>query len=58
VHGGGALTVSDFTPAFVLVAALSAMSVVVFWRLEPDAGALVSGRRVADARGPTPQPGE
>jgi EmrB/QacA subfamily drug resistance transporter len=58
LHGGGALAVSDFTPAFLLVAALSAMSVVVFWRLEPDAGALVSGRRVADVRGPTPQPGE
>jgi hypothetical protein len=45
LHGGGELTVSDFAPAFLLVAAVSATSILVFWRLEPDAGALVSGRK-------------
>jgi hypothetical protein len=58
MHGGGALTVGDFAPAFLLVAIVSALSVLMFWRLEPEAGAVVSGRT---ARSPTEvatQPGE
>jgi EmrB/QacA subfamily drug resistance transporter len=58
LHGGGAVLVSDFTPAFLLVAAVSATSVFMFWRLEPDAGAVVSGRRRAGGVQAAPQPGE
>jgi hypothetical protein len=57
-HGGGTLVASDFAPAFLLVAAVSATSVFVFWRLEPDAGAVVSGRRTAGDVQAAPQPGE
>jgi Na+(H+)/acetate symporter ActP len=58
LHGGGALTVPDFAPAFLLVAAVSATSIFVFWRLEPEAGAVVSGRKAADPALAAPQPGE
>jgi EmrB/QacA subfamily drug resistance transporter len=58
LHGGGALAVSDFAPAFLLVAAVSAMSVVMFWRLERDAGAVVSGRRPVEGAQPAAQAGE
>lgn len=44
-HGGGALAASDFTPAFVVVAALTALSFVTFLRLHPDAGAEMAGRK-------------
>ena len=58
LHGGGALAVGDFTPAFLLVAAVSAMSVFVFSRLEPDAGAVVSGRGAPRRGEAVAQPGE
>jgi hypothetical protein len=58
LHGGGALTVNDFAPAFLLVAAVSATSIFMFWRLEPDAGAVVSGRRPAANAEAVAQPGE
>jgi hypothetical protein len=58
LHGGGALEVSDFAPAFLLVAAVSALSVVMFWRLEPNAGAVVSGRKARVAGEAAAQPGE
>jgi hypothetical protein len=58
LHGGSTLVVSDFAPAFLLVAAVSATSVFMFWRLEPDAGAVVSGRRTAGDVQAAPQPGE
>ncbi|GAC1335557.1 MAG: MFS transporter [Beijerinckiaceae bacterium] len=57
LHGGGALAVADFTPAFLAVAGVSALSVGMFWRLEPNAGALVSGRKIANAEAPAPQAG-
>ena len=44
-HGGGPLAASDFTPAFLVVAALTALSVVSFLRLSPDAGAEMAGRK-------------
>jgi len=43
-HGGGALTAADFTPAFVIVAAITASSFLIFLRLHPDAGAEMAGR--------------
>jgi EmrB/QacA subfamily drug resistance transporter len=58
LHGGGVLTVPDFEPAFLLVAAVSAMSILVFRRLEPDAGAVVSGRRARTVNEVATQPGE
>jgi hypothetical protein len=58
LHGGGALAVSDFAPAFLLVAAVSATSIFVFWRLAPEAGAVVSGRGARTRGEPVTQPGE
>ena len=48
-RGDVTLTVADFTPAFVIVAVISALSAVTFWRLPRDAGAELSGRAVAEA---------
>jgi EmrB/QacA subfamily drug resistance transporter len=57
LHEGGGLRIEDFAPAFLLVAGVSATAIVMFWRLEPDAGAVVSGRRPAVAAAAA-QPGE
>ena len=43
-HGGGALTAADFPPAFLVVAAISALSILIFARLAPDAGAELANR--------------
>ena len=45
--GGGALEASDFPPAFLAVAAISAFSVFIFMRLPPDAGAEIADRMPA-----------
>jgi len=42
--GGTEITASDFAPAFVVVAVISAMSAVIFARMPADAGAIMSGR--------------
>jgi EmrB/QacA subfamily drug resistance transporter len=42
--GGGALQAADFRPAFVAVAAISALSALIFLRLTPDAGAELANR--------------
>ncbi len=42
--GGGPLQASDFPPAFIAVAAISALSVFIFARLSPDAGAEMADR--------------
>ena len=44
-HGGGALGLADFHWAFVVVASVSAASVIAFVRLPSDAGAALTGRR-------------
>ncbi|MFO1114224.1 MAG: DHA2 family efflux MFS transporter permease subunit [Beijerinckiaceae bacterium] len=45
-HGAGQdLQTADFTPAFLTVAFVSAVSVLFFMRLAPDAGAELSGKR-------------
>ncbi len=44
-HGGGALVLVDFHWAFVVVASVSAASVIAFVRLPSDAGAALTGRR-------------
>ncbi len=48
-RGGTVLTVADFTPAFLVVASISALSAVAFILLPRDAGAELSGRAVAEA---------
>jgi EmrB/QacA subfamily drug resistance transporter len=45
-HGGGHLTVHDFTPAFVAMGVLAMASSLMFLPLEYHAGDEVSGRRV------------
>jgi EmrB/QacA subfamily drug resistance transporter len=42
--GNGPLQASDFPPAFLAVAAISALSVFIFLRLSPDAGAEMADR--------------
>jgi hypothetical protein len=42
--GGAALTAADFRPAFLVVAAISACSVLIFMRLSPHAGAEMANR--------------
>jgi EmrB/QacA subfamily drug resistance transporter len=54
--GNGPLQASDFPPAFLAVAAISALSVFVFLRLSPDAGAEMADRVPAPAE-PSDRPG-
>jgi len=46
MRGAETAAAGDFAPAFFIVAAISALATLVFWRLPPDAGAEVSGRKV------------
>jgi EmrB/QacA subfamily drug resistance transporter len=48
--GDGALEARDLSLAFVLVAIISSLSVFIFARLKPDAGAAVSGKLAAPAK--------
>ena len=43
-YGDATLAARDLSLAFVLVAPLSSLSVFIFARLDPDAGAAVSGK--------------
>jgi EmrB/QacA subfamily drug resistance transporter len=45
MRGGGELAQSDFAIAFAIIAALTAVSAVIHWRLPADAGQAVSGHR-------------
>ncbi len=56
--GDGALMTRDLSIAFVLVAAISSLSVLVFLRLAPDAGAAVSGKLVATSEESAPAAAE
>jgi len=42
------LSADDFWPAFLVVAAITALSSFVFYRLPPDAGHEISGRKAAE----------
>jgi EmrB/QacA subfamily drug resistance transporter len=44
------ITVADFPAAFLVVAALSAGAALIFYRLAPDAGWELSGRKAAEAK--------
>ena len=46
-HGGGELVAADFPPAFLVVAAISALSVLIFAQLPPDAGEELANRMPA-----------
>ncbi len=48
--GTTAITGDDFTPAFLIVAAISAASAIIFAQLPADAGAEMSGHRPVPAR--------
>lgn len=41
-----ALSANDFWPAFIVVAILSALSAISFWKLPEDAGHEISGHRI------------
>jgi EmrB/QacA subfamily drug resistance transporter len=56
--GDGALMTRDLSTAFVLVAAISSLAVLVFLRLAPDAGAAVSGKMVATSEESAPAAAE
>jgi hypothetical protein len=43
-RGGGALQAADFPPAFLVVAAISGLSALIFARLPHDAGAEMANR--------------
>ena len=47
LKGGVALQAADFRPAFLAVAAISALSVLIFLRLAPEAGAEMADRAPA-----------
>ena len=49
--GDSELMARDLSLAFVLVAIVSSLSVFIFARLKPDAGAAVSGRMVSTSEG-------
>jgi hypothetical protein len=49
LKGTGILEASDFPPAFLVVAAISALSVFIFMRLPADAGAEMANRLPAPA---------
>ncbi len=56
-RGDGTLQASDFQPAFLAVAAISVLSLLVFMKLPSDAGAELAGRRSAAAQSSEPPPG-
>ena len=52
-RGAETITAADFQPAWIIVALISAMTSLIFWRLPPDAGEEVSRRQSASSAGPT-----
>jgi EmrB/QacA subfamily drug resistance transporter len=50
LRGEGVLQASDFPPAFLAIGAISALSALIFLRLEPDAGAELADRTPARGR--------
>jgi len=55
--GGGPLQASDFPPAFLAVAAISALSMFIFMRLSPEAGAEMTDRASAPSESPDSRAG-
>ncbi|HET7847792.1 MAG TPA: MFS transporter [Pseudolabrys sp.] len=52
LHGGARLQASDFPPAFLALALVSALSAVLFARLSPDAGEEMAARRITTTETP------
>ena len=50
---GGELTLQSFQTAWFVVAGVSLLSAIWFWRLPPDAGSDVSGHRAKSISKPT-----
>jgi len=57
LNGGGALQAADFPPAFLIVAAISALSVLIFALLPHDAGAELADRLPAPTEASDPRVG-
>jgi MFS family permease len=53
LKGDAALAAGDFAPAFLVVAAVAALSGFIFPRLAPDAGAEMSGHQAVKAKTPS-----
>ena len=49
--GNGVITAADFPPAFILVALISAVSILFFLRLEPNAGEELANRTPGPTEG-------
>jgi EmrB/QacA subfamily drug resistance transporter len=47
LRGDGVLQAADFPPAFLVVAGISVLSAIIFWRLPHDAGAEMANRTPA-----------
>jgi EmrB/QacA subfamily drug resistance transporter len=58
IYGDDTLLSRDFGPAFFVVALISVASTLIFARLSPDAGAEVSGRKVAIVESSAPAAAE
>ncbi|MCC6888930.1 MAG: MFS transporter [Hyphomicrobiales bacterium] len=52
-RGGDTIAAADFQPAWIIIALISGLTSLLFWRLPPNAGAEVSRRRSATSSGPT-----
>jgi EmrB/QacA subfamily drug resistance transporter len=51
-HGHDTITAADFQPAWLVAAAISALSCLVFWRMPSDAGAALAQRAPDPKLGP------
>ena len=56
IRGSDTLVQADFTPAFLVVAAISALSVFSFLRLPKDAGAEMAGAKSPIEKHTLPDP--
>jgi EmrB/QacA subfamily drug resistance transporter len=56
--GDPTLSARDLSTAFLMVAAISSLSIPIFGRLTPDAGAAVSGKIVSTSEEPATTPAE
>jgi EmrB/QacA subfamily drug resistance transporter len=56
--GDPTLSARDLSTAFLMVAAISSLSIPIFGRLAPDAGAAVSGKIVSTSEEPATTPAE
>ncbi|HEU0081684.1 MAG TPA: DHA2 family efflux MFS transporter permease subunit, partial [Bradyrhizobium sp.] len=56
LHHVTELSAAEFAPAFLVVAAISAVSTWFFWQMPADAGHQISGRRMVVVSDPTREP--